>query len=610
MIPIAVDENGSYFTPSNVKSLSYTKRTLYCPCCGMELIPKVNGDIRAPHFSHKYTGVCTGGEGSTHKNAKNMIASNIKEYIFINKCKKCNSEKRQQFMEDYNKCIVEMINGDFIVDIGILDSFGEIYAAIEVHNTNSISPYKSSYLSKKFNDLVFEVEAEDVLSGKLTLHSRLECSHCNPFKKKQKVFKMENRPISVSDATIEDEEDRRLFTGNTFISGETTKLSGTAGSGKTTLIHETMRKNPNKNFLFMCYNKSLQKELEYRFEDMENVDVYTFDSIWHYIYHKKMGKRSESSFKEDWLFKYIQYLNQYLDGKCELHEFSPEKKEWIEVCLLDKTWWNFKRMSREIYDSGKMNINLNFNFMKDFLHKYDVIICDESQDMQPMTFKIIDEIMNKYVHVVYAGDPCQQLYQFNGAIDAMSLVKTNKEYVLHKTFRFGQDTCNTLNHSKVNKYTTFPGVSHTNTPIVRYSQFSEYKSMTYTFLFRKVSSMIMEAESLAKENIHVSIDFEKRLKDLRKQKEQMMLSKELGEKVYANKDWLMNISEDRLNEMNNLFTKMKPVDGKIFVELSTVHKYKGLEANIVRIHSDIFDEKDLNIRNVAITRAKKLLVLP
>ncbi len=56
---------------------------------------------------------------------------------------------------------------------------------------------------------------------------------------------------------------------------------------------------------------------------------------------------------------------------------------------------------------------------------------------------------------------------------------------------------------------------------------------------------------------------------------------------------------------------MKPIDtDDIHIEFSTVHKFKGREGEVVRISDDVIASEDMNIVNVAISRATKLLVLP
>lgn len=604
-IPLAVDNNGKYFTPNDIKSPYYTPRQLKCPSCLTDVIPRVNGRIRVAHFAHKSSQECHGGggEGIIHKMAKEMIASCIHDYTFINTCVLCEEVNNHVF--ENVTCTVEMIMGKFVIDVGIMDASGEKHGAIEIRDTHAIGDFKNGFLCKKLEDRVFEVDAHKVLKGELVLHSRLQCSRCNPYKGSVEEKKKYTSKISNSSAVMEDARDRVLFVKQEFAPGKKSVLSGTAGSGKTTLIKEMIKNNPDKRFLFTCFNKSLQLETidRFRTEGVTNVDVSTFDSIWYKMYHKHIRT---GRLKPDWGFKYLDELNKYLDGYSEIDSFDREVSKWMRKILDDDTWWTFKRMTRDIYDS-------NGPFIQDMISEYDVLICDEAQDMQPMTSRIISEMFNKYTHVVYAGDPCQQLYAFTGAIDSMSNIIPDNVFTLHKTFRFGADACRLLNESGVNYYTTFPGLSDNTTPVVRYSQFSLYNKESYTYLFRSVCCMVKDAECLSRSGTRVSLDFEKRIGEIKKEKKQMELYKKQGKKIYIDNKtqaWIEKLDNANIDQLRDLFSKMIPVEGETYIEFSTVHKYKGMESDVVRVAEDVIIDPDLNIINVAISRARNLLVLP
>ena len=603
IVPLAVDDNEEYFTPKDIKSPYYTPRPLKCPSCRTGVIPRVNGKIVIPHFAHVSSTQCRGGEGFVHKVAKETIASCIQNYTFVNTCTSCGSVKSHKFDND-KKCGVEVMMGNFIVDVGVMTSSDEKYGAIEIHHTNAIDDIKSSYLSKKLNDRVFEVEAWKVLNGDLEMHSSLKCSRCNPCKFFFREKKLHVSKMSKTNAVMDDARDRQLFVQQDFIPGKKSVLSGTAGSGKTSLIEELIRKNPDKNFLFTCFNKSLQEETKERFysANINNVDVFTFDSIWWKMYH---GNTRRGNMRPEWTFKYLSDLNEYLDGFRDIDDFDSKVKNWMKKELEKETWWTFKRMAKDIYDSKETSV-------QDMISKYDVLVCDEAQDMQPMTFRIVDEKMNRHVHVVYAGDPCQQLYAFNGAIDVMTRIIPDEMFVLHKTFRFGNDACNLLNESRVNKYTTFSD-SHKTTPVVRYSQFSTHELASYVFLFRSVCGMVQHAERLAKGGYLVKLDFEKRVKELMREKRHMELCIREGKEIHLvnlTQTWLSMLDKARLNDLNELFSRMSPGDDDVHIEFSTVHKYKGKESDVVRVAEDVIASEDVNIVNVALSRARKLLVLP
>ena len=602
-IPLAFDDKGKYYTPMDVKSPFYTPRVLKCPSCLTEVVPRVNGKIRIPHFAHKSFHQCQGGEGIIHKSAKEMVASRIHDYTFVNTCGSCGAIKKHIFQNV--TCKVEMIMGKFIIDVGVMKPSGDKYGAIEIHHTHPIGEKKGSYLSKMLNDRVFEIEAHDVLEGKTILYSKLKCSLCNPYKGTILYKTRYTSNISRMNAIMEDSRDRELFVRQKFKPCDKSMLLGTAGSGKTTLIQQMIKNNRDKKFLFTCFNKSLKDEITERFwgEELTNVTVFTFDSIWRKMYATYIRG---GDFRPDWSFEYKEELDEYLNGYSDINSFKPQVSKWIKEVLKDETWWTFKRMQRDIYDS-------NGTFIKTFISRYDVLICDEAQDMQPMTFRIIDEMFNKYVHVVYAGDPCQQLYAFTGAIDSMTRIVPDQIFTLHKTFRFGEDACRFLNNSGVNRYFTFSGVNDKTTPVIRYSEFSDHKKVSYTFIFRSVCCMIQQAEEIALGGTRVSLDFDKRIDEIKREKKLMDVYKRQGREIYLDNKtqvWIETLTDSKIEQLKELFSSVKPVDDEIYVEFSTVHKYKGMEAEIVRVFDDVFEDDDLNIINVAISRAKGLLVIP
>ena len=276
MIPVSINDDDCYVTIRDVLSDDYKKCKLRCPICMSEVISKVNGSKRIPHFAHKSLTTCSGGgESSKHRLAKNMIASNIENYTFTNKCRKCYTVSEYFTFNNAITCI-EMSIGSFIVDIGIK---GSTPGVIEVHYTNPISKSKNQYLVSVYNDRVFEVCADDVLNGKTNLSSNITCSRCFGFDNMEC-----NNDVNMDDISgdVEDKT-RSSFLSQTLARGSCSKLLGTAGSGKTTLIESLIKKNNTKRFVYLCFNKDLQVEIKNRFDEScnGNVDVFTFDAIWY-----------------------------------------------------------------------------------------------------------------------------------------------------------------------------------------------------------------------------------------------------------------------------------------------------------------------------------------
>lgn len=67
---------------------------------------------------------------------------------------------------------------------------------------------------------------------------------------------------------------------------------------------------------------------------------------------------------------------------------------------------------------------------------YDYILLDEAQDACPLMLSVM---RRQRIPVFYVGDRFQQIYSWRGAVNAMSLIETDRVAYLTKSFRFGKD---------------------------------------------------------------------------------------------------------------------------------------------------------------------------
>jgi superfamily I DNA/RNA helicase len=73
-------------------------------------------------------------------------------------------------------------------------------------------------------------------------------------------------------------------------------------------------------------------------------------------------------------------------------------------------------------------------------------------------------------------------------------------------------------------------------------------------------------------------------------------------------NFLKELSEDDLETMLGEIEENRVPPSKCCYKLYTIHGYKGLEDDNVRIAPDIDTEDDLNLWYVALTRGRKLIV--
>ena len=604
IISLAVCGDEKYYTPSDVKNAQEVPK-LFCPECLEEIIPKVNGLIRSPHFSHKSGSACSGGGGESyyHRFAKQKVSDNISAYTFTNTCI-CGDISHGRFDDDHTTQLEQVIR-PFYVDVGV-SKLGTLVGVIEILHTSAMNSYKISTLYEK-TDYLFEVSAKSIIEEEnYDLQSSISCKKCSTPKREE----VHSYDISdTSQVLLEDADTRDRFCDIKFSQGSRIILKGTAGSGKTTLLVKLCNRNNTKKKMYMCFNNALCIEMTDKFAHCPNISVINFDSLWYDIFNMNLFKIKNLNAKiYDWQLKYIEEINNVLDGHISINDIQDTViREYVDSKLKDLSWWNFKRLAKDIYDKCKIEI-------QDRFRDIDVVIVDEAQDMQPTTSKIIMEIINEVTCVIYAGDPDQQLYTFSGAINVMGKIVTDDVniYTLHRTFRFGNSVCNFVNSSNVNQYTTVPGEDVSNTAIIRGYEFMRWdKNVPYTYIFRSVASMVKTAEAMAKNNRTIDIDFEKRIKQLRSEKTLMKEAVENNQEITlsnSTKTWLSNLGYDEISKLSILFKESQETNGHI-VTFATVHAMKGKQDMITRIHQEVIAEKDTNIVNVALTRSSRLLVI-
>ena len=223
-------------------------------------------------------------------------------------------------------------------------------------------------------------------------------------------------------------------------------INAKAGAGKTTTIVNSIKFiKPNKNILFIAFNKSIEEELSKRLSGNKNVDVRTFHSLGVYIarkYIKKDMKVNEYKYTL-YIEKNIQdfLLNEneldgneiriYKNNLRQLVDFArfnlaQSPKEIIKIANKYKIDCvaNECEIVPEILKWGIENLDIiDFNDMvwlcveKDFniYKKYDFIFIDEAQDSSIVQQKLIDKLKNRGCKTIAIGDEFQCINAYAGA---------------------------------------------------------------------------------------------------------------------------------------------------------------------------------------------------
>lgn len=221
-------------------------------------------------------------------------------------------------------------------------------------------------------------------------------------------------------------------------------ISAVAGSGKTTVLLELLKKVPlEKNCLFLAFNVSVVAELVKKCSDLgvgDNVSIMTVHSCgWRAVRQRYGGRATVNKNKvigkidkvlskdvsENKRYYYYYIISKIVDlMRCNLCTGSDEDVLRIadkydlnigaEEVELAKRIFNDVAKDRWHYDFTDM---IYFPAVSDDikLEKYDYVFCDESQDFSPMQHEFIKKCINRRGRLITVGDPRQAIYGFAGA---------------------------------------------------------------------------------------------------------------------------------------------------------------------------------------------------
>lgn len=263
------------------------------------------------------------------------------------------------------------------------------------------------------------------------------------------------------------------------------KIKAYAGSGKTFILQNFAIENIKKRGLYIAFNKDLKEEAEKKFP--QNVKCMTMHGLafsrfgkdlvhklnksflpYHISEISEINLPKELDFIADTYYKciYNSVINFMYskDFKINKHHIFLEEFEILLKSLKDNqpNSENFNVLQSislkkilsdiEIVWSHLINPDSQVGTLHDVYLKlmqlakpqlpYETILLDEAQDVNPAMLDIFER---QKVRKVLAGDPYQSIYKFRKAVDAMETSACDKEYLLSKSFRFGQEIADYAN---------------------------------------------------------------------------------------------------------------------------------------------------------------------
>lgn len=329
---------------------------------------------------------------------------------------------------------------------------------------------------------------------------------------------------------------------------------------------------------------------------------------------------------------------QRLSGRKDLNKVELKLQQYIVKLVFDTA----KQLWRARIDTNSNVLATHDTYLKLYqLSKpvlgYSIVYLDEAADTTPCVLDIVMR-QQETAQVVLVGDDRQAIYQWRGAVNAMSLI-SGKTLPLSQSFRYGTEIAD-IAMAVLENSTTVIG-----NPAIASKAGRGIIDVTkpYTRIFRTNSHLLSEAVAALSrgEDINIEIDTKDFIKlltsslalfanDLNNVKHERIMpfgkwddmveegqyDKEIGRLVKI-------IKEGKAQNIITVLTNYKP-SIKAHITMTTAHKSKGREWKQVRLEDDFpshlkgnakdktiewvgLSESEQNILYVAVTRAIDVL---
>lgn len=399
-------------------------------------------------------------------------------------------------------------------------------------------------------------------------------------------------------------------------------IKSVAGSGKTTTLLTLSKIHKEKNILYIAFNKSLIKEIrnKIRKEKIKNLYPKTFDALLYSLYISVHDKQPEIQDLKphvignviQWFkskpFRVKKYYCKYLSKFCNDHTtnniYDFSKKEFKKVKPMLVKLWNAVVANKLItFETIRKQAFMKHWFKDNLDKKYDMIMVDETQDFDMIMLKML--LTDTTIPKIFVGDPKQSIYQFRGCINAFQYLPEESLIIeFYSTFRIGNPACDIIRKKFRNCWMISKSKNETN--FVNGIP-SEEK---YTYLFRSWKVLLTTASHIP--NIWIN-DFDNKLRQIKKLHNILSFAKFNKDEINSFEDdlpkFLKSLSESELNNLiDNICVNLVPFNMSR-IRLYTVHAYKGMEDDNLRLAEDIDISEDENIYYVGITRGKKKIMM-
>ncbi|XP_036099463.1 F-box DNA helicase 1 isoform X3 [Molossus molossus] len=468
--------------------------------------------------------------------------------------------------------------------------------------------------------------------------------------------------------TIQLTHEQQLILNHKMEPFQVVKIMAFAGTGKTSTLVKYAEKWSGSRFLYVTFNKSIAKQAERVFPS--NVTCKTFHSMaYAHVGRKYQSKKKLNLFKltpfmvnsvlaegkggfiraklvcktlenffasadDELTIDHVPIWCKDNQGQRVMVEQSEKLNSVLEASRL---WDNMRKLGEckeEAYQMTHDGYLKLWQLSKPLLASFDAIFVDEAQDCTPAIMNIV---LSQPCGKIFVGDPHQQIYTFRGAVNALFTVPHTHVFYLTQSFcclpkgdirgdTKGQVAL--LSRTNANVFDEAVRVTDGEVP-ARIHLIGGIKSFGLDRII-DIWILLQPEEEQKKRNLVIKDRFIKRWVHKEgfsglKRYVTAAEDKELEAKIAVVEKYNIRIPElvERIGKCH-----IEDVDFAEYI-LGTVHKAKGLEFDTVHVLDDFvkvpcarhnlaqlphfrvesFSEDEWNLLYVAVTRAKKRLII-
>ena len=395
-------------------------------------------------------------------------------------------------------------------------------------------------------------------------------------------------------------------------------IKSVAGSGKTTTLLKLAKENADKRILYLAFNRAIVAEI--RKKKTKNLIPYTFDAFIRRLYIDKYNDLEIQDLKPytfgkiyEWFrnkpFKMKQTFIAKYNCFCKDIEYT-EMFDFLQAKYPNKNkgqllrMWQDTKSRRMLTFDGLRKLAFVQHWFKGYVDSnYDMVFIDEAQDFDPLMLEML--INDTTIPKVFVGDPRQAIYEWRGAINAFEKLPEDAFVMeFYTTWRIGNPACDKI-RTEFKECWMVAGNDHT-TDLHNNKQ----PIGKYDYLFRSWRWLLQTAAKTTKIWIN---DFGKKRPTIEKLHASL-------QKYNMSEDEKAKFEDDLPNfllkltsyELENLLDQ---IDANMVPKRSanchmyTIHAYKGMESNQIRIFNDIDFKEEQNIYYVALTRGIRNIYL-